>query len=179
MKTIRLWEETFANVWPAFEQILYDGWLLRFTPGYSTHNNSVWPLYEGALPLEAKITFCERQYTERGLTCGFRLSELPGHEAIEALLTKRGYMADNPNLVMIRSMADAPEADITELALDEWLEVAYHIHPVDDPKLKEWERQVLSRGALPRRFAIVKRQGQACAYGYSTRQDKVLHLRDL
>jgi ribosomal protein S18 acetylase RimI-like enzyme len=179
MKTVRFWEETGANVWPAFEQLLYDGWLLRFTPGYATHNNSVWPLYPGALPLEEKITFCERQYAERGATCGFRLSALPGHDRLEERLRERGYGVENPNWVMSRASLDAPDAEVVELALDDWLDTAYQIHPVDDPQLKAWERQVLRRGALPRRFAVVIRGGQACAYGYATRQDNVLDLRDL
>ena len=179
MKSVRLWEETCANVWPAFEHILYDGWLLRFTRGYSRNNNSVWPLYDGDMPLERKIAFCERQYTARGLNCGFRLSELPGHEAIEELLTERGYVTDNPNLVMIRDSVDAAEANITELALDEWLETIYRLHPVDDPDICDWERRVLKRLALPCRYAIVMRHGKACAYGRLVRQGNILNIEDL
>ena len=33
MKTIRFWEELSANIFPAFDHILYDGWLLRFADG--------------------------------------------------------------------------------------------------------------------------------------------------
>jgi len=183
METVRLWEETCANIWPSFEHILYDGWLLRFTAGYARNNNSVWPLYKGNLPLEAKITFCEQQYAARGSSCGFRLSELPDHKVIEEWLIERGYVIDNPNLVMTRASMnapmDAPEAFITELALDEWLETAYRIDPVDDPDIIDWERQVLKHLALPGRFAVVMRNGKACAYGRSVRQDNILCLEDL
>lgn len=179
MKSVRFWEELSANMWPSFEHILYDGWLLRFADGFSTHNNSVWPLYQGDLPLEEKVAFCQRQYTERGLTCAFRLSEISGHDAIEQALSKRGYAVENPNLVMIRPSIDTPEAEVTELTLEEWLEVAYRIHPVDDATLQERERKVLSRGALPRHYAIVERAGQACAYGLATQQENTLDFRDL
>lgn len=179
MKSIRLWEELSANAWPSFEHILYDGWLLRFGDGFSAHNNSVWPLYPGELPLEEKIAFCERHYAERRLTCAFRLSEISGHDAIEQALLKRGYVVENPNLVMVCSSMDVPEAEVTELMLNEWLEVAYRIHPVDDPTLQEGERKVLSYGSLPRHYAIVERTGQVCAYGLATQQGNILSLRDL
>ena len=179
VKPIRLLEEKYANIMPPFEHILYDGWLLRFTRGYATNNNSVWPLYEGDLPLESKIAFCEAQYAARGSSCGFRLSGLPGHKAIEALLTERGYISDNPNLVMARASVDAPEASITELIMDEWLEIAFRINPVDDPHIGDWKRQVLARLALPGRYAAVMRDGEAYAYGRSVRQGDLLCIEDL
>ena len=180
MNTTRFWEELFANIWPSFDHILYDGWLLRFADGFSTNNNSVWPLYTGNLPIDEKIVFCEEQYRERGLTCAFRLAEIPGHDTIASRLTTQGYVEENPNWVMVNpSTVASPMADITTLALDEWLEIAYQINSVDDPTLKEKVCKVLSRGANPRCFAIVARDEQACAYGYATRQGNILHLREL
>lgn len=73
---IRLLEETTANMLPPQKSMLYDGWLLRFSPGKSRNPNSVWPIYDGRESLESKIRFCEQQYQTRGLTCSFRLSEL-------------------------------------------------------------------------------------------------------
>src|SRR5438128_1648486 len=122
MSKVRPLEEAYVNNLPAFETILYDGWLLRITRGYATNNNSVWPLYPGHLPLEAKLAFCERQYAERSLPCEFRLSALPGHAEIEALLIQRGYVVSNPNWVMVRDSTVAADADITILTLNEWLD---------------------------------------------------------
>lgn len=179
MNTIRFWEELCANVMPAFEQMLYDGWLLRFAGGSANNNNSVWPLYPGELPLAEKIAFCERQYAARQFPRCFRLAEIPGHDAIAALLAEQGYVEENPNLVLVNPSVDGPETKIPELTRDEWLETAFRIDPVDNPHLKAWQRQVFSRGVLPQRFAVVMRQGQACAYGYSTRQGSILWLNEL
>jgi ribosomal protein S18 acetylase RimI-like enzyme len=104
---------------------------------------------------------------------------MPGHDAIAALLSGRGYVEENPNLVLVNPSVDGPDAAITELALDEWLETAFQIDPVDDPTLKAWQRRVFSRTALPQRFAVVVREDQACAYGYSTQQGDILNLNDL
>lgn len=179
MKSVRFWEETNANIWPAFEYIHFDGWLLRMTRGYSRNSNSVWPLYEGNLPVEQKIKFCEQQYAARGLSCGFRLSDIPGHPAIEKILIELGYASVNPNLVMIQSSIKAPNGNIIELAVEEWVETIYLIHPVDDLNLKDWQRQFLRKISLPSRYAIVMKQGKACGYGRSVRQGNILNIENL
>jgi GNAT superfamily N-acetyltransferase len=178
MKSNRFWEELGSNIMPSFAHILYDGWLLRFTHGYARNNNCVWPLYEGSMSLADKVTFCEEQYAARGSTCGFRLAGLPEHEAIEALLIARGYGRANPNLVMTRDSVAGPNAAITELAMDEWLETIYRIRP-GDPNIKAWERQVYQRLALPSRYVVVKRGDGVCGYGRSVRQGNVLNVIDL
>ena len=178
MKSIRFWEELAMNTMPSFDHLLYDGWLLRFTQGYSRHNNSVWPLYKGERQFADKIAFCEAQYAARGLTCGFRLAELPEHEAIEAALSERGYGRSNPNLVMVLSSVAAPNAAIVELERDDWLDTIYRIHP-GESAIQEWERQVLQRSALPRRYGVVALEGEMCGYGRSLQQGNVLEIDDL
>lgn len=123
--TLRFWEELHVNIFPSFNHMLHDGWLLRFADGRSSHNNSIWPLYAGELPLTEKIAFCERQFAERGFACCFRLAEMPGHDTIENQLTDRGYVEENPNLVLVNPSIGGPDAEITELGLDEWLETVF------------------------------------------------------
>ncbi len=179
MKSVRFWEEINANIWPAIDYLHFDGWLLRVTRGYSRNSNSVWPLYGGNVPIEEKILFCEQRYSDRGMSCGFRLSDIPGHADIEKKLIELGYGSANPNLVMIQSSIKTQHGNITELALDEWIETIYSIHPVDDLKMKEWERQFLKRIILPSRYAIVMNQGKACGYGRSVMQGKIINIENL
>ena len=159
--------------------MLYDGWLLRFTQGYSLNNNCVWPLYEGQIPLLDKLVFCQAQYAARGSMCGFRLAQLPEHKAIDALLTEHGYSRSNPNLVLTRDSVVAPDVDVvTELAVDEWLETIYRVRP-GDANIKAWQRQVYARTTLPSRFAVVQRRDEVCGYGRSVQQGDTLNLLDL
>jgi len=45
--TIRSVEERSLNAWPSLHQMLYDGWVLRFSNGYTRRANSVSPIYRG------------------------------------------------------------------------------------------------------------------------------------
>ena len=80
---------------------------------------------------------------------------------------------------MIRSSVDAPKGNITELSMDQWLETAYNIHPVDDPHMKDWERQFLMKISLTGRFTVVRQQGKACGYGRSVLLGDILNIEDL
>jgi len=75
VNTVRFWEETNANIWLAFEYLHFDGWLLRITNGYSRNSNSVWPLYDGNLPIAQKISFWEQQYAACPSAFVFRFGE--------------------------------------------------------------------------------------------------------
>ena len=48
-------EEAALNAWPALQQILYDGWILRFSQGYTKRANSVNPIFQSSIDLETKI----------------------------------------------------------------------------------------------------------------------------
>lgn len=89
-KHIMLYEELAMNAHPALKTQLYDGWILRFSSGYTNRANSVNPLYPSTLPLEEKVEVCEGFYTKQKLPTVFKLTEAspPG---LDAILDARGY----------------------------------------------------------------------------------------
>jgi ribosomal protein S18 acetylase RimI-like enzyme len=72
-------------------QLLYDGWLLRFSPGKAKRARSVNALYPSRLPLEAKVDHCERLYGARGLHAIFRVSPCTEPAGLDGFLERRGY----------------------------------------------------------------------------------------
>ncbi len=83
-RMIRTIEELSMGAWPALETFVSDGWVLRFSEGYTRRANSVHPLSRGTRRLATKIEEAERLYRERGLTPIFKLtpdSQPPGLEA--------------------------------------------------------------------------------------------------
>ena len=60
-------EKAYLKGWPALREEVLDGWLLRFSGGYTRRANSVHPLAAGTQPLADKIARCEKLYEEAGL----------------------------------------------------------------------------------------------------------------
>ena len=124
---IRQIEEAGLNAWPAHQQILYDGWVLRFADGYTKRANSVNPTYPSTLDLDTKIKACEAIYRNLGLPTIFRLTPL-AHEDLDPALNARGYQRIDPTRVLTLQMAawdslTSKNTCIRELPLAQWMGV--------------------------------------------------------
>ena len=96
---IRSIEELSMNAWPAMQTLHYDGWVLRYSDGYTKRANSVYPLYPSEINLDEKIEFCESFYHDRGLPAVFKLTEASTPANLDARLAERGYRKDSPTSV--------------------------------------------------------------------------------
>jgi hypothetical protein len=83
-------EEASLNNWPALRQMLFDGWVMRFSNGYTRRANSITPLYPSLLPAQEKIVACENLYREKQLPTIFRfLSFSSSADDLDALLAQQ------------------------------------------------------------------------------------------
>jgi ribosomal protein S18 acetylase RimI-like enzyme len=123
-------EEASLNAWPAPQQIIYDGWLLRLAGGYTRRANSVNPLYASSLPLDEKLAFCREFYAARHLPLVVRMTEHmePG---LDDRLAALGYTKSAETLVMVCELATIAATGADHLMviddLDEWMHV---FHPL-------------------------------------------------
>ncbi|MFZ1755541.1 MAG: GNAT family N-acetyltransferase [Caldilineaceae bacterium] len=132
--TIRTIEEASLNAWPARQQLVDDGWLIRFNDGYTRRSNSVNPIYASEIDdsaLETRLKKWERFYTEKGQPAIFKITPLVQPPHLDAVLDERGYRYEAPTGVRIRSLAaplPPPDAipdgrPVIESALsDAWLD---------------------------------------------------------
>jgi hypothetical protein len=118
-------EEASLNAWPALQQMLYDGWVLRFAKGYTKRANSVNPLYPSTIDTAEKIAFCEACYGEQRLTPIFRITPF-APAGLDGMLEERGYGQIDTTLVLhldLRQCAPALSGHVREESLDGWLPI--------------------------------------------------------
>jgi GNAT superfamily N-acetyltransferase len=124
-------EEAGLNAWPALQQMLYDGWVLRFSKGYTKRANSANALYPSAIDTQEKVAFCEAQYKARRLTPIFRITPFAPTD-LDGILEARGYDLIDTTLVLVRdvdaiSKSREPHAvsseQVRQESLDDWLPI--------------------------------------------------------
>ncbi len=98
-----LYEELSMNAHPALKTQLYDGWILRFSNGYTNRANSINPIYPSVFPIEAKIEHCEKVYGGQKLPPVYKLT----HElscALDNTLENKGYKIVTPTNIMTKEI---------------------------------------------------------------------------
>ena len=141
---VRRIEEASLNAWPALHQRFLDGWVLRFSRGFTKRSNCIVPLYTGATDDDAvreKIRHCENLYAREQLQTVFRLRNAPGmteDDHLDRMLASRGYSYDDESLVLSAELnslhhAAPDDARFALLPLDQWLAVYCELTDVAEP----------------------------------------------
>jgi len=118
-------EEAGLNAWPALQQMLYDGWVLRFSKGYTKRANSANALYPSAIDTREKVAFCEAQYKARDLRPIFRITPFAPAD-LDGILEARGYERIDTTLVLhldLSQSATTSSEHVRETSLDDWLPI--------------------------------------------------------
>lgn len=154
-------EDVCLNVWPAPQELHYDGWLIRLADGKTRRTNSVNILRDGVLPVEQKIDYCERFYRRHGLPSYFRILST-GSRAMDDLLEARGYDVQDETRALYMDFARHPigaPSDAVELTPSaptaEWLAARARILGVSRRDTAKIEK-ILQHLALPAVFAAVR-----------------------
>jgi len=175
-------EEAGLNSWPALQQLLFDGWLLRFAQGYTKRANSVTPLYSSLLPVEEKIAWCEHLYQEKQLPAIFRLLSFSGEsQQLDQLLAQRGYAALDRTLVWSLKLPDEPIPEnpaLRIMALADWLSI-YAQWSDRYSTLQHVHREILGRISSPIISAVLYQQGTCVACGLGVLEHEAFGLFDI
>ena len=81
-------EEAGLNALQTQQQLFYEGWLLRVSPGKAKRARSVNAHFGSSLPLAAKIDHCESLYAARGLPALFRITPFMQPPELETALER-------------------------------------------------------------------------------------------
>jgi len=176
-------EAISLKAWPAAREFTFDGWLLRFSGGYTGRANSINVLKEGEIPLGQKFIWCEGTYREQKLPCLFRFTSIDETEHIQEALHARTYKMRSPTMVEVLESLPEPGEDPPGWKINvgqpgEWLT---HFRRMDTTPENELAPQeaLLNRISAPNAFAWIELGGQAVACGQVIITDGYAGLFDL
>ena len=169
-------EELALTTWPALQQWLYDGWIVRFAGGHTRRANSVNPLYPSYHDLSDKIARCEQWYAADNLPTVFRLNPHTAPAAVDHLLDARGYHRVDPSLTLHRrldtwTIPDRLRGTLRSEPLLDWL-ARYCLLSGKLPEQQATHTAILEATPKPRIFATLwdREQAVACAVGVVSAQ---------
>lgn len=180
---IRSIEEILITDWPSFEQVLMDGWVLRFAAGYTFRSNSVQTIYPGSEDVAEKIRRCEDLYSDRGLPAAFKILPIVQPPNLDLILESRGYRVHTPTSVQVldvlpgRSVCSGDEG-VRSLPLSEWLGAFSVISTISDEG-KQFHAGIVQRIPFPICTLLIDCDGQPAACGLGVLHGDCLDIYDI
>ena len=173
-------EEIAANGHVALNVMQYDGWLLRFSEGFTGRANSVSVIYPSRKGIEEKVAYCEKCYAKQGLPTLFKVTEYDTE--LSDYLDKRGYEVVTPTDVMILDLEKTDlAADMNECVFagnpKEWLQPYFEFEKQTDPVKQDLFRRIQDKVLVDKVYCIVMQDGKpaACASTASEQGYALLH----
>lgn len=160
-------EQVAARAWPAREEAVLGGWLLRADGGHTGRANSCWTLTAPDRPVGAAIEAVEAWYAARDLPPVFRTTDgATTPSGLVDLLRARGYAPEIETLVMVGPLSPERDAQVglSSIADERFRQVLVGVQHRGDGDAAE-RFAVLSRIPAPVAFATLDLEGRACAVG--------------
>jgi GNAT superfamily N-acetyltransferase len=170
-------EQTCFNAFPSLQQVLFEGWLMRFSGGLSRRANSVNPLGPGCSRIAAAIAAAEALYRAQGLPTIFRVPSLVD-PALDRELASRGYTSEGESCVLYGAMGGLAAAADPAVRLSaspdaEFLAAMATLQGHSATQSAIY-RGILGAIAIPARFALLAVDGAPAALGYGALHDGLL-----
>ena len=165
-------EEAAINGFPPLRQVVFDGWLLRFSSGVRRTANSATPLREPRGDLAGMIASAEALYAAQSLPTIFRIPSFIA-PSIDAQFAARGYTSEGESCMIegpIDRVAGEGGSDTRAVRLSphptpEWLAAMARLQG-QSPVFHAVYRQIVSSVALPAAFAELTVEGESAALAY-------------
>ena len=176
-------EEAGLNAAQPAEQLLFDGWLLRYSPGKARRARSVNAIAEGRLALREKIAYCLDWYAKEGLPCLFRITPFSRPRDLDGALAHIGFVAEDETRVMTLTLAGAaPPArhEVREMSVEEFAQQAGRLRGSSAQQIAAHEARLsASPLRLSSRRLALEEGGRIVAVGQSVPEGDLVGLYDI
>lgn len=176
-------EEASLNAWPALQQMLFDGWLLRFAKGYTKRANSVNPLFGSSIQAEEKVERCERIYAEKAQPAILRLTPFASPGDLDQILERYGYRRIDLTHVQhldLRGQAiqTEPSVELYEATVENWLDTFCRLSAALRAQ-QQTHQEILQAIPSKRLLAVLVDSGTIVACGLGVLDQDSFGLFDL
>jgi GNAT superfamily N-acetyltransferase len=177
-------EQLSLSAWPALRTVFFDGWVMRFSEGYTKRSNSVVPLYPGTLNLDRKVGYSDRMYKERNLPTIFKLMKTPSLETLDEYLSRADFECLDETMVETCSLSRLPSLSTDCLHVQdgfssEWVNGFFHCSGLRDLRKQATARALLASIA-EKVISVRKFSGErTTGCGFGVVQDQNVGLFDI
>ena len=179
MIELRRIEELSLNSSAPPAQLLYDGWLVRLSPGKAKRARSVNAVYPSSLALDRKIEYCENLYLRADLPMLFRITPFSEPAGMDAELERRGYSRLEPTAVEVAPLERAPaDGGATRMELGPWVEAVAALRGSPNAH-REAHRARLERMPLDKCAVAIEDEEGVAATGLAIVEDGVAGIFDI
>ena len=168
MNLTRLYEELSMNAHPALRTQLYDGWILRFSNGYTNRANSANLLYASSLPPDEKIEHCEYMYGSHCLPAVFKLTRALSGE-LDGPLENRGYRKVTQTDLMTAGIPgnrySCPDFLVQNHMTEDWTSDYFSLNGLTDQRKIYTARLMFQNNQNKTLYGSIKKAGRTIACG--------------
>lgn len=176
-------EEAGLNAAQPPEQLLFDGWLLRFSPGKARRARSVNAICAGRLDLPTKFTLCSAWYERHRLPLLFRITPFSMPAQLDEFLQRQRLIAVDETRVMTLdriSANDDGKCDVRSVDVTQFARAVGRLRGSSSTAIEAHQRRLLASALAQTSFRRVVFQGeQPIAAGQTVVESDVAGLYDI
>lgn len=175
-------EEACRNAWPSPRELIYRGWVMRFSGGTIRRTNSVNPLRGLREKPETTIEMAETLYQSLGRRPIFRVPQIAND--LDQSLTACGYDFDGGSTVFLCDLATHSTAISDDVAVEtemsnDWHSESNRIGATSENGHDAIFRDMVATIVIPKAFASLKADGRIVAKAYGAIHDGLLVLESV
>ncbi|CAM4379034.1 GNAT family N-acetyltransferase [Paenibacillus alkaliterrae] len=176
-------EELSLNNWQPLSTLLYDGWVMRFSDGYTKRANSINPIHISTYDLNLKIQECEKIYSSNNLRTTYKITPFVHPENLDEVLEERGYSLIDFTSVQTLTLDDIIEPSLNSVNIDEnlnveWLDNFCRLNNIEE-KNKYTMKQMLTNVMTKKSFVSLYYKEHVIACGLGVIEREYIGLYDI